>query len=67
MVIARETRISELFVVLADTLIDDFDVVDFLHVLADACIELLDVDAVGLMLANQRGPATGGLRARPDA
>jgi len=54
-VIARETRISELFVVLADTLIDDFDVVDFLHVLADACIELLDVDAVGLMLANPRG------------
>ena len=54
-VIARETRISELFVVLADTLIDDFDVVDFLHVLADACIELLDVEAAGLMLANPRG------------
>ncbi len=53
--ISRETRISELFVVLADTLIDDFDVVDFLHGLAEACIELLDVDAAGLMLANQHG------------
>ena len=53
--ISRETRISELFVTLADTLIDDFDVVDFLHSLADACIELLDVDAAGLMLANPRG------------
>ena len=26
-----------------------------LHVLADACIELLDVEAAGLMLANPRG------------
>ena len=55
MVNSREARISELFVTLADTLIDDFDVVDFLHSLAEACIELLDVDAVGLMLANARG------------
>ena len=53
--ISRETRISELFVVLADTLIDDFDVVDFLHSLASACIELLEVDAAGLMLANPHG------------
>ncbi len=55
MVNSREARISELFVTLADTLIDDFDVVEFLHSLAEACIELLDVDAVGLMLANARG------------
>ena len=55
MVNSREARISELFVTLADTLIDDFDVVDFLHSLASACIELLEVDAAGLMLANPRG------------
>ena len=55
---SREQRISELFVTLADTLIDDFDVVDFLHSLATACIELLEVDAAGLMLAN----SSGGLR-----
>ncbi len=55
MALAREARISELFVTLADTLIDDFDVVDFMHSLAEACIELLGVDAAGLMLANRQG------------
>jgi hypothetical protein len=39
--VSREARISQLFVQLADTLIDDFDVVDFLHRLAESTIELL--------------------------
>lgn len=43
---------------LADTLVDDFDVVELLHLLADRCVEILDVAAAGLMLAS---PA-GGLR-----
>ncbi len=52
---SRESRISRLFVTLADTLVDDFDVVEFLHGLAAACVDLLQVDAVGLMLADDRG------------
>src|SRR5882757_6538786 len=48
-------RLVETFVELADTLIDDFDVIDFLHVLVDRSVELLDIDAAGLLLANQRG------------
>jgi hypothetical protein len=51
----REQLLAETFVELADTLIADFDVVDFLHGLADHCVRLLAVDAAGLMLADQRG------------
>jgi transcriptional regulator with GAF, ATPase, and Fis domain len=50
-----DERLVETFVELADTLIDDFDVIDFLHLLVDRCVELLNVDAAGLLLANQRG------------
>lgn len=51
----REERIAETFVELADTLVDDFDAIDFLHKLAERSVELLDADAVGIMLADQRG------------
>ena len=50
-----DERLLETFVELADTLIDDFDVIDFLHLLVDRCVALLDVDAAGLLLANQHG------------
>jgi hypothetical protein len=51
----REQLLAETFVELADTLVADFDVVDFMHGLADRCVGLLEVDAAGLMLADQRG------------
>jgi transcriptional regulator with GAF, ATPase, and Fis domain len=52
---ARELSLARAFVELADTLVADFDVVDFLHVLANRCVELVGVQAAGLMLADQRG------------
>ena len=51
----REQMLAAAFVEVADTLVADFDVVDFLHGLADRCVQLLEVDAAGLMLADQRG------------
>src|SRR6476469_7918268 len=47
-----EQRVTETFVVLADTLADPFDVVDLLHELTHRCVELLDVQGAGLMLAD---------------
>ncbi|HEY3557849.1 MAG TPA: GAF and ANTAR domain-containing protein [Kribbella sp.] len=51
----REHRIAQVFIELADTLVADFDVVDFLRTLAEVCVELLDVHAAGLMLADEDG------------
>jgi GAF domain-containing protein len=47
--------LSETFVELTDTLVAEFDVIDFLHVLTGRSAALLDVSAVGLLLADQRG------------
>lgn len=49
---AREVLIARTFVEMADSLVDDFDVVDLLTKLADRCVEVFDVAAAGLMLAS---------------
>lgn len=38
---AREQRLAEVFVDLADTLVEEFDVADFLQTLTERCIELV--------------------------
>jgi GAF domain-containing protein len=47
--------LSETFVELTDTMVADFDVIDFLHVLTSRSVELLNVSAAGLLLADPRG------------
>lgn len=54
-VMSREQRIVETFVELADTMVDEFDVIDFLHRLAGRCADLLDCAEAGLLLADARG------------
>jgi GAF domain-containing protein len=50
-----DQRVTKTYIELADTLVLGFDVIDFLHTLAERCVELLDVDAAGILLADQRG------------
>jgi GAF domain-containing protein len=47
---SRESRIIRSFVTLADTLTDDYDVVDLLHGLVLDCVDIADVAAGGMML-----------------
>ncbi|MGN9768462.1 GAF and ANTAR domain-containing protein [Micromonospora sp. SD12] len=49
-----EIRLSDVFVEMADTLVDDFDVLEFLHSLTERCVQLLGVSAAGLLLTDQR-------------
>jgi len=48
-------RLAKIFVEMADTLVDEFDLIDFLHMLADRTADLIHGSAVGLVLADQRG------------
>jgi transcriptional regulator with GAF, ATPase, and Fis domain len=53
--VGRENELTRAFVDLADTLVGDFDVADLLHILVKDCVTLLDADAAGLLLSDQRG------------
>lgn len=48
---ADQNILTSTLVELADTLVDDFDVVDLLTLLTDRCLDAFDVQAAGLMLA----------------
>ena len=47
--------LSDTFVGLADTMVADFDVIDFLHMLTDRSVALLAASAAGVVLADPRG------------
>jgi hypothetical protein len=52
---SREADVVRSLVEMADTLVDDYDVVDLLTGLANRCVTLLDVSAAGVMLVSPKG------------
>lgn len=52
---AQTSEVAEIFVSLADTLVDDYDVVELLDRLVGASTRLLGFTATGILLDDQRG------------
>ncbi len=51
----REQLLIDTFVGLADTLVDEYDIIDFMQTLAERGVDLLAVSAAGIMLADTEG------------
>lgn len=47
--------LAKTFVELADNLVADFDLIDFLRLLTDRCVGMLEVDAAGVLMADRNG------------
>jgi transcriptional regulator with GAF, ATPase, and Fis domain len=52
MAATMDERLAETFVELADTLVAGYDLMEFLQTLTERCVELLEVNAAGLLLAD---------------
>lgn len=55
MTIVSTERLAEVFVEVADTLVSDFDLIEFLQTLTTRTAELVDAKAAGLLLADPHG------------
>jgi GAF domain-containing protein len=53
--VTREAVLARTMVELADNLVDDFDIVELLSTLSERCVEILDIAAAGIMLADGEG------------
>jgi GAF domain-containing protein len=48
-------QLAKVFVEIADTLVDEFDLLDYMHMLTERVVELTDAAAAGMLLTDQRG------------
>ena len=55
MTTVSEQRLAKIFVEVADTLVDEFDVIEFMQMLAHRTAGLIDDATVGLLLSDERG------------
>jgi len=53
--VERESLLVSTLVEIADNLVDDYDIIDILTVLSVRCVEVMNVDAAGVMLASPEG------------
>jgi GAF domain-containing protein len=53
--VSREQEVLAAFIEFADTFVDEYDIVDFLHRLAARCVDILDASEAGIMLADRDG------------
>jgi GAF domain-containing protein len=60
-------RLAKVFVEVSDTLVDEFDLVDFLHMLTLRTAEISSASVVGLVLANEHGSLQFMAASREDA
>ncbi|WP_405848630.1 GAF and ANTAR domain-containing protein [Streptomyces sp. NBC_01518] len=51
----NQQLLAKTFVELADNLVADFDLIDFLRLLTDRCVSMLDASAAGVLLADHDG------------
>ncbi|MFF3491980.1 ANTAR domain-containing protein [Streptomyces sp. NPDC002795] len=51
----NEQLLAQTFVELADNLVADFDLIDFLRLLSDRCVDMFDATAAGVLLADHDG------------
>ncbi len=47
--------IGRTFVELADTLVEGYDLIEFLHVLTERCVQVLGVAEAGVVLSDEKG------------
>ena len=55
----RESLLERTLVELADTLVDDFDIIEVAQTLVERCVELFDATAAGLLVADPDGQEVG--------